>query len=199
MEKKVLELLSRLSEVEEELAAPELMQNRQRYLELTAEHKHLTELKEAWDSLVKARKDLEGNRILLRTEQDSEFVQMLEEEGASLNEKISRLEKEIDTLIVPPNPNDHRNTIVELRAGTGGDEAAIFVGDCVRMYLNYAAKKGWATEALSSTPSEMGGYKEYQFVVSGPNVHRLMQYEAGIHRVQRVPKTEAQGRLHTSA
>jgi peptide chain release factor 1 len=199
VEKKVLELLSRLSEVEEELGSPELMQNRARYLQLTQEHKHLTELNDAWVSLLKAKKDLEGNQFIAKTEQDPEFGALLEEEGASLKEKIEKLEKDIETLIVPPNPDDHRNIIMELRAGTGGDEAAIFVGDCVRMYLNYAAKKGWSVENLSSTPSEMGGYKEYQFVVSGENVHRFMQYEAGIHRVQRVPKTEAQGRLHTSA
>ncbi len=199
MEKKVLELLSRLPEIEEELGAPGLMQNRERYLGLTQEHKHLTELNEAWQSLAKARKDLEGNRLLARVEQDKEFVEMLEEENKSLASSIEKLERDVETLIVPPNPDDHRNTIMELRAGTGGDEAAIFVGDCVRMYLNYAASKGWSVESLSSTPSEMGGFKEYQFVLSGTNVHRLMQYEAGIHRVQRVPKTEAQGRLHTSA
>lgn len=199
MEKKVLELLSRLPEIEEELGAPGLMQNRSRYLQLTQEHKHLTELSESWNSLLKAKKDLEGNRFIARTEQDSEFALLLEEEGISLEKKIEQLEREIETLIVPPNPDDHRNIIMELRAGTGGDEAAIFVGDCVRMYLNYAGKKGWSVENLSSTPSEMGGYKEYQFVLSGENVHRFMQYEAGIHRVQRVPKTEAQGRLHTSA
>jgi peptide chain release factor 1 len=101
--------------------------------------------------------------------------------------------------LVPPDPNDHRSCVVELRAGTGGDEAGIFVGDCVRMYRYYAENKGWTIENLSATPSDMGGFKEYQFVFSGPNVYRFMKYEAGTHRVQRVPATEAQGRVHTSA
>ncbi len=100
---------------------------------------------------------------------------------------------------MPPDPNDSRNIILELRAGTGGDEAAIFAGDCVRMYKQYADKKGWKYELLSCTPSEMGGYKEYVMGVSGLNVNRLLKFEAGTHRVQRVPKTETQGRVHTSA
>jgi peptide chain release factor 1 len=102
-------------------------------------------------------------------------------------------------LLIPPDPRDSRNILLELRAGTGGDEAAIFVGDCVRMYKQYADKKGWKYELLSCAPSEKGGFKEYVMGMSGHNIHRLMQYEAGTHRVQRVPETEAQGRVHTSA
>ena len=105
----------------------------------------------------------------------------------------------MENLLVPPDPNDHRNTILELRAGTGGEEAALFVGDCVRMYKLYADHRGWKYELLSCTLSEKGGYKEYVMVLSGDNVYRFLKNEAGTHRVQRVPETEAQGRVHTSA
>ena len=107
--------------------------------------------------------------------------------------------RELESLLVPPDPKDSANIILELRAGTGGDEAAIFVGDCVRMYRLYADKMGWKIELLSASDSEMGGYKEYIMALSGPNVYRFLRFEAGTHRVQRVPATETQGRVHTSA
>lgn len=199
MENKVQELLSRLSQVEEELGAPDVMQDRKRYMRITQEHKHLSQLRDAWQALTKSKKDLRDNKQLARNEQDAEFLAMLQEEIEQLEKQIPDLERRVETLIVPPNPDDHRSTIIEIRAGTGGDEAALFVGDCVRMYKNFADASGWSVESLASTPSEAGGFKEYQFVVSGENVHRFLQYEAGIHRVQRVPATESQGRVHTSA
>ena len=109
------------------------------------------------------------------------------------------MQSQLEDLLVPPDPNDNRSIILEIRAGTGGNEAAIFVGNLARMYQNYGAKKGWSMEILSATPSEAGGFKEYIVLLSGPNVHRIMQYEGGTHRVQRVPETEANGRIHTSA
>ena len=135
----------------------------------------------------------------MKEENDLEFQQIIRDEITKLQEEKPLLVSRLETLLVPPDPNDSRNVILELRAGTGGDEAAIFVGDCVRMYKLYADSKGWAIELLSSTPSEMGGFKEYIMLLSGANVYRLLQYESGTHRVQRVPKTESQGRVHTSA
>jgi peptide chain release factor 1 len=145
------------------------------------------------------QKQLEDNQELLKKETDPEFLHIIREEIAQLEVKVAEGRKQIENLLVPPDPRDSRNIILELRAGTGGDEAALFVGDCVRMYKCYSDRKGWKYELLSSAPSELGGFKEYIMVLSGHNVFRLMQYEAGTHRVQRVPATEAQGRVHTSA
>lgn len=199
MKDKVQRLLARLAEVEELLGHPETLFDQKLYRELTQEHSQLSELKEAWDEFQSAQKELDQDRILLASEQDPEMVVLLKEEIMNLEIDIAALQKQIETLLVPPDPRDSRNIILELRAGTGGDEAALFVGDCIRMYQYYAGKKGWKTEILSSSESEVGGYKEYIMSLSGPNVFRLMQYEAGTHRVQRVPDTETQGRVHTSA
>lgn len=199
MDEKVEELLAGIEEVEKDLGDPAVMNDKKRFRELAAKHKYLTQLKDAWADCRKSENHLKENRLLLKTESDPEFIAMLEDEIAMLEPKVVKLRTLVETLLVPPDPNDSRNTVVELRAGTGGDEAGIFVGDCVRMYRYYAEKNGWNIELLSCTPSEMGGYKEYLFALSGENVYRYMKYEAGTHRVQRVPDTEAQGRVHTSA
>ena len=199
MDEKVQQLLKRLQEVEDLLGQPDVFSDQKRYRQLTQEHSQLSQLKEIWDRLQAAGKQLEENQILLSSEKDPEMVQLLREEIAHLETEQTDARKQIEILLVPPDPRDSRNIIVELRAGTGGDEAALFVSDCIRMYRNYADKKGWKYEVISASPSEVGGYKEYIMSLSGPNVFRLMQYEAGTHRVQRVPATETQGRVHTSA
>ena len=198
MKDKVLELLSELPKIEADLSLPDVMNDKKRYRDLTAKHKYLTQLKDSWELQNKYAKDLADAKELKKTEQDPEVLQFLEEEIIDLEPKIIKLSRDVETLLVPPDPNDSKSSIVELRAGAGGDEAAIFVGDCARMYNYYAQSKGWTIELLSATASDMGGFKEYQFVLSGENVYRLMKYEAGTHRVQRVPETEAQGRVHTS-
>jgi len=199
LEQKVVRLLNRYFEVEEALAKPEVFNNPETYRNLTREHSYLSEVKEVWEALSKARKSLSDDKELLKGEKESDMRALLEEEIASLEDKIPKLEASLEVLLVPPDPDDDRNVIMEFRAGTGGDEAAIFVGDCVRMYQLYAVKRGWRYETLGCSPSEMGGFKEYMMVLSGPKVKRFLQYEGGTHRVQRVPKTEAQGRIHTSA
>lgn len=199
MQERILKLLSRLEQVEDLLGRPDVLSNQKEYRELTQEHAYLSEIKEAWNSLQALQKQKEENGELLKSEKDPEFLSIIKEDLASIQTQIEESGKRLENLLVPPDPRDSRNIIVELRAGTGGDEAAIFVGDCVRMYKCYADKNGWKYELLTSTPSEMGGFKEYIMTMSGHNVYRLMQYEAGTHRVQRVPKTEAQGRVHTSA
>lgn len=199
MRDKVQRLLARLYEVEELLGHPETLSNQKSYRDLTREHAQLSQLKEAWDHLQSAQKELTENQALLTTEQDPEMVVLLKEEITRLEIDIAASQKQVETLLVPPDPRDSANIIIELRAGTGGDEAALFVGDCIRMYQYYATKKGWKCEILSTSESEVGGYKEYIMSLSGLNVFRLMQYEAGTHRVQRVPDTETQGRVHTSA
>lgn len=199
MEKKVSHLLARFNELESILTHPEIFSDQKKYRALTQEHAQLGELKNVFEELDQKRKQLAENRELLQKEKDPEFSQLLKEDIAHLEERITPLEKQLETLLIPPDPNDDRNIIVELRAGTGGDEAALFVGDCVRMYKMYADKHGWRCDTISCTESEIGGFKEYVMCLSGHNVYRLMKYEAGTHRVQRVPKTEAQGRVHTSA
>ncbi|KIC74094.1 Peptide chain release factor 1 [Neochlamydia sp. EPS4] len=199
IEKKVQQLLLRLAEVEAILGHPEIFNDQKKYKELTREHSYLAEIKVTWDDLKKAEQELSDNRELLKAESDPEFSHVLQEDIHLLESKLPELQKHLETLLVPPDPNDNRPTILELRAGTGGDEAALFVGDCVRMYKMYADNKQWNYELLSCTPSDMGGFKEYVMVLSGPNVYRNLRYEGGTHRVQRVPATEAQGRVHTSA
>ncbi len=199
MEKKILQLLSRLNEVETLLGEPTVFNDAKKYRSLTQEHSYLRELKTVWDEKITAEKQLGENQEMLKAEKDPDFTQVLKEEIALLEARLPQLQVDLEKLLIPPDINDNRATILELRAGTGGDEAALFVGDCVRMYKLFADTKGWQYELLSTTPSDMGGFKEYIFVLSGANVHRFLQYEGGTHRVQRVPATEAQGRVHTSA
>lgn len=199
MNKKIQQLLGRLAEVESMLGHPTVLNNQKKYREITQEHSYLMEVKSVNEELSRYRQQTQDNYELLKEEKDPEFADVLREDIAKLEPRIESLKKNLEDLLVPPDPNDHRNIIVEIRAGTGGDEAALFVGDCVRMYKMFADKQGWRYELISCTISEMGGFKEYVMGLSGHNVYRLMQYEAGTHRVQRIPQTEAQGRVHTSA
>ncbi|HEY2810797.1 MAG TPA: peptide chain release factor 1 [Rhabdochlamydiaceae bacterium] len=199
MEEQIRKLLKRFEKVEELMGQADVLSNQKRYRELAQEHAYLSQVAEKWQHLSSLQQQLEENTHLLKTEKNLEFQQMIRDEIASLELAIVQERQQLETLLVPPDPRDSRNIILEVRAGTGGDEAALFVGDCVRMYKQYSDRKGWKYELLSCTPSELGGFKEYIMVLSGPNVHRLLQYEAGTHRVQRVPKTETQGRVHTSA
>lgn len=199
MKAKIEELLSRLEEVEIALGDPGATSDKKRYKELSQQHAYLSQLRDVYQEFQKSSKQLEDSRELLKEEQDVEFASVIREDIEKLEAEVTALNGKIETLLVPPDPHDHANVIVEIRAGTGGDEAAIFVGDCVRMYRLYSDQMGWKIETLALTDSEAGGYKEYVFSVTGSNVHRFLQYEAGTHRVQRVPTTETQGRVHTSA
>ncbi len=199
MQEKVLSLLERLGDVERQLGAPDVADDLENYRALTREHARLSELKEIWGELSALRRRLVSSQALLEEETDPEILEMAQEEIAEIQSLLPKAEKAVELLLVPPDPRDDCNVILELRAGTGGDEAAIFVGDCVRMYRLYADHMQWQTELLSASPSSSGGYKEYIMSVSGKGVFRFLQYEAGTHRVQRVPVTETQGRVHTSA
>jgi peptide chain release factor 1 len=199
MENKVQKLLSRIPEIEDALGQPGVISDQKKYRNLMQEHSYLINVQTVWNTLRESEKQLENNRELLKSERDPDFRLILEEDVQSLNTTIEENQERLEQLLIPPDPNDNRNAIVEIRAGTGGDEAALFVGDCVRMYKMFADKMKWRYEELSSTQSELGGYKEYVMVLSGPSVYRFLKYEGGTHRVQRVPETEAQGRVHTSA
>lgn len=198
MQGQMRKLLSRFKEVEELLAQADIS-NQKTYQKLAQEHSYLSEIKDKWLLCENLQKQLQENQSLLKEEKDLIFAEFIRQEIADLEKKISVVTSALEHLLIPPDPFDSRNVILEMRAGTGGDEAAIFVGNCVRMYKLYADFKGWKHELLSCTSSEAGGFKEYFMVLSGHNVHRCLQYEAGTHRVQRVPKTETQGRVHTSA
>ena len=199
MEKKAQKLIVRLEEVERQLGDPQILSDKKRYKELTQEHSYLSEIRYVYEALSRARRDLTDAESILKLEEDEGFAEALREEIQSLSEQIAKGEGDLKNLLVPPDPDDSKNAIIELRAGTGGDEASLFVGDCARMYKMFADRMSWRYEVISSTASEIGGYKEFVMVMSGQNVYRLMRYEGGTHRVQRVPLTEAQGRVHTSA
>jgi peptide chain release factor 1 len=197
IEQAVTQRLRRLEEVEGRLAQG-LSYGDPAYLELAQEHKRLTEIRESWDEIQQLHVRLEETRQMARDERDPELAQLVREELETLEKRLVQLQQQLQRQILPPDPNADRTTMLELRAGAGGEEAALFVADCVRMYQHYAASKGWKVERLSATASDMGGLKEYVMVVSGPEVYRHLKHEAGTHRVQRVPETEAQGRIHTS-
>jgi peptide chain release factor 1 len=199
MEEKLQELLSRFKDVEALLADPAVFDDPKKYRELTQQHAYLGDVKTAYEKLKRLENSQSENEELLISEKDGEMRALLNEEIAFAKKEIPKLRDALEALLVPPDPNDNRNIILELRAGTGGDEAALFVGDCVRMYELYASKMGWKCELLESSPSEIGGFKEYIMGLSGTKVNRFMQFEGGTHRVQRVPDTETQGRVHTSA
>ena len=198
LEHKVQALLSRFHEVEEALGAVNIAADQKAYRELAQEHSYLLEVKTLWEKRASLQKQLDDNLLLLKTERDPAFCEVLQEDTTSLQAELQAVSSKLELLVIPPGPYDNANTILELRAGTGGQEAMLFVNDCVRMYQMFADSMGWKYEHLSSTESDLGGYKEYVMVLSGPNVYRYLQYEGGTHRVQRVPTTEAQGRIHTS-
>lgn len=199
MEAKIQKMLDRLGEIEELLGDPQVVADQKRYRSLTQEHSYLREVKEASDLFFSARKAFQENKKLLQEEEDPEMREIIKEDLDTLENQLPTLQSKLETLLVPPDPRDNNNVIVEIRAGTGGDEAALFVGDVVRMYRLYADRRKWSVEVLSCAESDVGGFREYVMVISGHGAFRYMQYEAGTHRVQRVPDTETQGRVHTSA
>ena len=189
----------RFAEVEAALSDPKAFDNPQRAQELGKEYARLKELVGQGQAYVKVVADLAENRALLQTEPaDSELAQMAKEEITRLEAQENRLGLAIQRGILPPDPADSRNTIIEIRAGAGGQESALFAADLYRMYTRYADAQGWKFENLDSSPSDLGGYKEIVFQITGTDVYKRLKYESGVHRVQRVPATEAKGRIHTS-
>src|SRR5881296_1595326 len=187
----------RFEQLERDIAEPALFSNRQRASEIMREHANIKQLLAKWDELEVARKQLDDNRELAMS-RDVEIAAMADDEIPELEKRLADLERDVQVALLPPDENEERDAIVEIRAGTGGSEAAIFASDLYRMYHRYAESAGLKTEDLESSPSELGGLKEVIFKVSGESVFRKLRYESGVHRVQRVPATEAQGRIHTS-
>jgi peptide chain release factor 1 len=187
----------RFGELEREIADPALFSNRKRAQDLMRERAGIEQLLTKWDELEAVRKQLDDNREL-STSRDVEIAAMADDEIPELEQRVENLERDVQIALLPADETEERDAIIEIRAGTGGNEAAIFAADLYRMYNRYAESAGLKTEDLESSPSELGGLKEVIFRVSGEAVFRKLRHESGVHRVQRVPATEAQGRIHTS-
>ncbi len=192
-------LVSRFEEVSTLITDPAVIADMKRFVKLTKEYKELESLMRARESYIRTLEGINEAKELLAVEQDPEMREMAREELDTCQKRIPELEEEIKLLLVPADPQDSKNAIVEIRGGTGGDEAAIFAGDLFRMYAKYCESKGWKVEVTGSSEGTSGGFKEIIFTVTGENVYGTLKYESGVHRVQRVPATETQGRVHTSA
>jgi len=194
---KLKQIEERFQRLEEDLANPELVRDQKKYREAVQAHAELREVVEVMREQKKLSRQLKDAEELAGGE--GELAELAQEEISLLKQKISVTEKNLKQLLIPRDPHDGKNVFVEIRAGTGGEEAALFSADLFRMYSRYAEEQGWKVEIIDSNATELGGYKEIIFQVSGREVYRFMKFEAGVHRVQRVPTTEASGRIHTSA
>jgi peptide chain release factor 1 len=192
------DIKERFAALESKLSDPALPSKQKEFVKISQEHAGLKHALDLISNLEKFQKDLAASRELLEVENDPEIKAMAEAEIRDLEPKIEKLSLEIQDELHPANPNDKKDVIIEIRAGTGGDESALFAGDLFRMYSRYCDSQGWKTELLDSHPIGIGGYKEIVFSVSGNGVFGRLKYEGGTHRVQRVPETEKQGRIHTS-
>lgn len=190
---------SRFEEVGRLITQPEIISDMKRYVRLNKEYSQLEPVVDAYKNYKNLLSNIQSAREIIGEEADTEMREMAKDELESLNEQLVPLEDKIKMLLVPDDPEDEKDAIVEIRAGTGGDEASIFAGDLYRMYLKYAESHKWKVETTSFTEGTVGGYKEIIMSLSGGGVYGIMKYESGVHRVQRVPQTETQGRVHTSA
>ena len=194
------QLNSQLRELEERMSQPEVSSDPKKMQECMREYAHKKKLAEcAQKVLTLAESKAESEAILADSDSDDELREMAEMELAEIGESLPQAERDMMVSLIPPDPTDSRNVIMEIRAGTGGDEAGIFAGDLYRMYTRYFDVKGWKYSVMDVSPSEAGGYKEISFSVEGEDVYKTLKHESGTHRVQRVPQTETQGRVHTSA
>lgn len=185
-------------DLENLISDPGVMANMSDWQKHTKAHSRLTPIIIKFREYKLVRQGLEDAREMLKDKLDSDFREMVEAELADLKEQGTKLEEELKVLLLPRDPNDDKNVIIEIRGGAGGDEAALFAGDLFRMYTRYAENRGWRTEVLDANPTDLGGFKEVVFVVEGDGAYSRFKFESGVHRVQRVPDTEASGRIHTS-
>lgn len=189
----------KLEKINSSLCDPEVVSNQEEYKKLMREAKTLTPIVEKFREYKKANSDLtEAKEMLADSSLDKEFRDMASEEAAKAQKKTEELKEELKVLLLPKDPNDYKNVIVEIRGGAGGEESALFAGSLFRMYSMYAERKGWKTEIMNENPTELGGYKEISFMIEGEGAYSRLKFESGVHRVQRVPETESQGRVHTS-
>jgi peptide chain release factor 1 len=196
--KKLDEIEEKLGQVNERLGDPEVLKDQATYRELARVHSELAVVVEKYREFKHVRSELDEDRKMLKEADDAEMEEFLRGEIETLETREAILEEELKLLLIPADPRDEKNVIVEIRAGAGGDEAALFGGDLFRMYSRYAESQGWRVEPLSSSPSELGGFKEVIFAVKGKGAYSQLKFESGVHRVQRIPVTESGGRIHTS-
>ncbi|MGE4132267.1 MAG: peptide chain release factor 1 [Bdellovibrionales bacterium] len=195
---KLLEVEKRFEQIQQSLMEPGVASNQDRYRGLMKEMSDLEEVVTAFRDYKKLKKDIEGNRHILETENDEDLRQMAKDELGEMEKSFEGLTDRLKVLLLPKDPNDEKNIIMEIRAGAGGDEASLFAYELFRAYTHFATTHGWKVEPLSISEGNVGGYKEVIATVTGEKVYSLLKYESGVHRVQRVPKTEASGRIHTS-
>ncbi|MGM0376279.1 MAG: peptide chain release factor 1 [Bacteroidota bacterium] len=196
---KLESLKMRFEEVGQLITDPDVIADQKRYVKLNKEYRELEEIVEKGKEYKNLLDNIENSRKMLKEEEDEEIRAMAREELEELEEKQPRMEEEIKMLLLPGDPEDSKNAVLEIRAGTGGDEAAIFAGDLFRMYTKFCERKGWKYDVTHYSEGTSGGYKEIVMNITGDGVYGVMKYESGVHRVQRVPQTETQGRVHTSA
>ncbi len=196
---KLEELVTKLEEIMQELSNPDVVNDQERFRKLMKEQSDLTPIVEKYKEYKKAKQDEEDSLMILDEESDEEMKEMAKEELAEAKKAIERCEQELKILLLPKDANDDKNVVVEIRAGVGGDEAALFAGELYRMYSHYAEKKRWQTELISIDDTGIGGIKDVNFLIKGKGAYSKLKYESGVHRVQRVPETESGGRIHTSA
>jgi peptide chain release factor 1 len=199
LEKKYQEVKVLTADLEQQLSDPDVMADMDKFIAVNKSYSELMPLNKTLKSYFDAQGSLAEAKRILKEEKDPEWVEMAELEVDELEPKLEQLEQEIKVLLIPKDPNDNKNAVLELRAGTGGDEASLFVGDLLKMYLRYAEKKGLRTEIMDVQEGTAGGYKEVIVNVTGEQAYGIFKFESGVHRVQRVPQTETQGRVHTSA
>ena len=192
-------IAKRYREIDSEMARPDVATDHEKLTRLAREQRSMREIVAAYDAFRRARGEVESARELVRHEKDSEMQEYLRSEERRAAEQVAELEERLKVLLLPKDPNDERDVVVEIQGAEGGEEAALFAADLFRMYARWAEKKGWKVDVVDSSPTGMGGYDKIEFEVHGHGAYSQLKYEGGVHRVQRVPKTEAQGRLHTSA
>src|SRR6202451_3408377 len=193
------QLEKKYEELNTQLASPEIVSDSQRYQKTAKAHSEIQPLVEKYREFKDLTRGIEESKALAADETDPEMLAYAEEELGKLEKRLAEVEEELKVLLLPKDPNDEKNVIVEIRAGTGGDEAALFAGELFRMYSRYAESQKWKVEILESSPSSLGGLKDIVAAIQGDKVYSKLKYESGVHRVQRVPATEQQGRIHTSA
>ncbi|TME04526.1 MAG: peptide chain release factor 1 [Chloroflexi bacterium] len=189
----------RYHEIENEMARPEVATDHEKLTRLAREQRSLREIVQAYDAFRRAQKEMESAREMLRHEKDADMQEYMRSEERRAAEQVAQLEEKLKVLLLPKDPNDDRDVVVEIQGAEGGDEAALFAADLFRMYTRWAERKGWKVEVVDASPTGIGGYDKITFEVHGQGAYSQLKYEGGVHRVQRVPKTEAQGRMHTSA
>jgi peptide chain release factor 1 len=196
---KLENVVKRFQILESDLSNPELIARQKEYLPLAKEHAEIAPIVEAYQRYKRLHQDIDTNLTLLEQEQESDMRELIRDDIAQLRDQLERCELELKLMLVPRDPNDDKNVILEIRAGTGGEEAALFAAELFRMYVRYAEQRHWKVELLDSHPTDIGGFKEITAAINGKGAYSRLKFERGTHRVQRIPTTESQGRVHTSA